>query len=166
MQRGRSLSAASDGDSEHAEKESESQTKAEAETPAVRLVAPVSTTVAERMTVHGRQTRRIEPCPEAPGLAEFEDASDPTCLRVPRRKSGRRCPDRSSRSALPPPTVYIMSFAGRRRGNKVKKGVQFTVMVVGECPGFVSTLRVSSANTHGFPSLRARIPASYALRAY
>ena len=24
-----------------------------------------------------------------------------------------------------------MSFAGRRRGNKVKKGVQFTVMVVG-----------------------------------
>jgi hypothetical protein len=25
-----------------------------------------------------------------------------------------------------------MSFAGRRRGNKVKKGVQFTVMVVGE----------------------------------
>ena len=26
-----------------------------------------------------------------------------------------------------------MSFAGRRRGNKVKKGVQFTVMVVGRC---------------------------------
>jgi hypothetical protein len=26
-----------------------------------------------------------------------------------------------------------MSFAGRRRGNKVKKGVQFTVMVVGQC---------------------------------
>lgn len=26
-----------------------------------------------------------------------------------------------------------MSFAGRRRGNKVKKGVQFTVMVVGLC---------------------------------
>lgn len=26
-----------------------------------------------------------------------------------------------------------MSFAGRRRGNKVKKGVQFTVMVVGKC---------------------------------
>ena len=25
-----------------------------------------------------------------------------------------------------------MSFAGRRRGNKVKKGVQFTVMVVGQ----------------------------------
>ena len=25
-----------------------------------------------------------------------------------------------------------MSFAGRRRGNKVKKGVQFTLMVVGE----------------------------------
>lgn len=24
-----------------------------------------------------------------------------------------------------------MSFAGRRRGNKVKKGVQFTLMVVG-----------------------------------
>lgn len=30
-----------------------------------------------------------------------------------------------------------MSFAGRRRGNKVKKGVQFTVMVVGTyCPNF------------------------------
>ena len=27
-----------------------------------------------------------------------------------------------------------MSFAGRRRGNKVKKGVQFTVMVVGQYP--------------------------------
>jgi len=26
-----------------------------------------------------------------------------------------------------------MSFAGRRRGNKAKKGVQFTVMVVGMC---------------------------------
>lgn len=25
-----------------------------------------------------------------------------------------------------------MSFAGRRRGNKVKKGVQFTIMVVGQ----------------------------------
>lgn len=25
-----------------------------------------------------------------------------------------------------------MSFAGRRRGNKVKKGVQFTLMVVGQ----------------------------------
>ena len=28
-------------------------------------------------------------------------------------------------------TLNKMSFAGRRRGNKVKKGVQFTVMVVG-----------------------------------
>jgi len=27
--------------------------------------------------------------------------------------------------------AVAMSFAGRRRGNKVKKGVQFTVMVVG-----------------------------------
>ena len=27
--------------------------------------------------------------------------------------------------------LLTMSFAGRRRGNKVKKGVQFTVMVVG-----------------------------------
>lgn len=36
-----------------------------------------------------------------------------------------------------------MSFAGRRRGNKVKKGVQFTLMVVGElacrCFRFVAT---------------------------
>ena len=29
------------------------------------------------------------------------------------------------------PLTPKMSFAGRRRGNKVKKGVQFTVMVVG-----------------------------------
>ena len=29
------------------------------------------------------------------------------------------------------PSTPKMSFAGRRRGNKVKKGVQFTVMVVG-----------------------------------
>ena len=28
-------------------------------------------------------------------------------------------------------TFITMSFAGRRRGNKVKKGVQFTLMVVG-----------------------------------
>ena len=27
--------------------------------------------------------------------------------------------------------LHRMSYAGRRRGNKVKKGVQFTVMVVG-----------------------------------
>ena len=32
-----------------------------------------------------------------------------------------------------------MSFAGRRRGNKVKKGVQFTLMVVGQ-----SSLHTSS----------------------
>jgi len=31
------------------------------------------------------------------------------------------------------PTHSAMSFAGRRRGNKAKKGVQFTVMVVGMC---------------------------------
>lgn len=30
------------------------------------------------------------------------------------------------------PRFVRMSFAGRRRGNKVKKGVQFTVMVVGQ----------------------------------
>src|SRR6266478_4937739 len=30
------------------------------------------------------------------------------------------------------PRIVTMSFAGRRRGNKVKKGVQFTVMVVGQ----------------------------------
>lgn len=29
-------------------------------------------------------------------------------------------------------TPVTMSFAGRRRGNKVKKGVQFTLMVVGQ----------------------------------
>lgn len=35
---------------------------------------------------------------------------------------------------VPPPRPHLlsaMSFAGRRRGNKVKKGVQFTLMVVG-----------------------------------
>lgn len=32
-----------------------------------------------------------------------------------------------------------MSFAGRRRGNKVKKGVQFTVMVVGLYLSFLTT---------------------------
>jgi cell division control protein 11 len=33
-----------------------------------------------------------------------------------------------------------MSFAGRRRGNKVKKGVQFTLMVVGELFLFVCSI--------------------------
>ena len=33
-----------------------------------------------------------------------------------------------------------MSFAGRRRGNKVKKGVQFTVMVVGQYSFEVSVI--------------------------
>jgi hypothetical protein len=35
-----------------------------------------------------------------------------------------------------------MSFAGRRRVNKAKKGVQFTVMVVGQCSALFSTLSV------------------------
>lgn len=34
--------------------------------------------------------------------------------------------------SLSPHPHITMSFAGRRRGNKVKKGVQFTVMVVGK----------------------------------
>ncbi|CAL1696163.1 unnamed protein product [Somion occarium] len=45
-----------------------------------------------------------------------------------------------------------MSFAGRRRGNKVKKGVQFTVMVVGASgtgrTTFVNTLCESEVLTH------------------
>jgi septin family protein len=32
-----------------------------------------------------------------------------------------------------------MSFAGRRRGNKVKKGVQFTLMVVGQSSSHTSS---------------------------
>ncbi|KAF6766397.1 septin [Ephemerocybe angulata] len=45
-----------------------------------------------------------------------------------------------------------MSFAGRRRGNKVKKGVQFTLMVVGSSgtgrTTFVNTLCESEVLTH------------------
>jgi len=45
-----------------------------------------------------------------------------------------------------------MSFAGRRRGNKVKKGVQFTVMVVGASgtgrTTFVNTLCESEVLAH------------------
>jgi len=45
-----------------------------------------------------------------------------------------------------------MSFAGRRRGNKVKKGVQFTVMVVGASgtgrTTFVNTLCESEVLSH------------------
>lgn len=42
-----------------------------------------------------------------------------------------RSPGSSTSLSLPHPHI-TMSFAGRRRGNKVKKGVQFTVMVVGK----------------------------------
>ena len=43
-----------------------------------------------------------------------------------------------------------MSFAGRRRGNKVKKGVQFTVMVVGRSTSRnLSSLRVAEAVLQG-----------------
>jgi cell division control protein 11 len=45
-----------------------------------------------------------------------------------------------------------MSFAGRRRGNKVKKGVQFTIMVVGASgtgrTTFVNTLCESDVLAH------------------
>lgn len=54
-----------------------------------------------------------------------------------------------------------MSFAGRRRGNKVKKGVQFTVMVVGQF--FFQSHALSTLSVHyvaavhrvnnGFPRL-------------
>jgi hypothetical protein len=35
-------------------------------------------------------------------------------------------------AALTTTAAFTMSFAGRRRANKVKKGIQFTMMVVGE----------------------------------
>lgn len=59
--------------------------------------------------------------------------------------SPRRRPKSSSRPRRSYP-AYNMSFAGRRRGNKVKKGVQFTVMVVGQC--FRSHPCASSASAH------------------
>ena len=54
------------------------------------------------MTVRPAPSGKERPAREAPALAEFEGASDRTCLRVPRRKSGPRRPPRLSRFQLSP----------------------------------------------------------------
>ncbi len=67
-------------------------------------------------------------------------------------------------SPSPHPHI-IMSFAGRRRGNKVKKGVQFTVMVVGKSPR--SQMPASAANARArlwsarVYALQYRVPHTY-----
>ena len=97
----------------------------------------------------GAEARRMKPLraserrPPPPSVrvawAEFEVPNFAPSL------SPRRRPKSSSRPRLPYP-AYNMSFAGRRRGNKVKKGVQFTVMVVGQY--FRSHPCASSASAH------------------
>lgn len=81
------------------------------------------------------------PCkrPIAGRSLKWPASCDPSCVRVPQRK--RRSPSPRSSLQLALHSLSIMSFAGRRRGNKVKKGVQFTVMVVGKSTHFLTVPR-------------------------
>lgn len=85
------------------------------------------------------RARRRRPPPPSVRVASAEIQTSPR----------RSCLDDHQKAAVNSPrpySAYNMSFAGRRRGNKVKKGVQFTVMVVGQY--FPSYSCASSASAH------------------
>lgn len=77
----------------------------------------------ERMEVanYGRQRKWNETSVQAPGSgAEFETASDPSCVRVPQRKSGHRRPGRPSNShSILSPSCRSLADAGATRSRRV-----------------------------------------------
>jgi len=82
----------------------------------------------EKTTIEANaNTFRVRPRSVQPSLnwlKSFSRSPNRFQLPVPARERSIPLPLDQARTT--------MSFAGRRRGNKVKKGVQFTVMVVGQ----------------------------------
>ena len=78
--------------------------------------------------------------------AEFEQGSDPTCLRVPRpRKSGRRRPGRLSRTqSILSPSCRSLADAGATRSRRVSSSPSWSS--VSHC--IPRLQRASSANAH------------------